>query len=91
MRYVIAYDVGDDRRRERVAALLEGWGRRVQRSVFECELTGEELKTVWGRVLDVLQKGEDRCRVYRVCAECLALGRQVGEDVEAPRGAVVVI
>jgi len=37
-RYVIAYDLSDDRERLRVAKVLEGFGERVQGSVFECLL-----------------------------------------------------
>src|SRR6266511_1773180 len=39
MLYVISYDISVDRRRARVAKLLEGFGQRVQYSVFECDLT----------------------------------------------------
>src|SRR5688572_33242493 len=37
-RLVVAYDVADDGRRERVARVLEDYGVRVQYSVFECVL-----------------------------------------------------
>ncbi len=32
--FVIAYDIGDDHRRARVARLLQRYGQRVQKSVF---------------------------------------------------------
>ena len=32
--YVIAYDIPNDRRRQKIADLLEGYGKRVQYSVF---------------------------------------------------------
>ena len=35
MFYLICYDVVNDRRRNRVSRLLEGYGLRVQKSVFE--------------------------------------------------------
>jgi CRISPR-associated protein Cas2 len=38
MRYVIAYDIADDGRREDVATVLSGYGPRVQLSVFECDV-----------------------------------------------------
>lgn len=37
--YVAAYDVTADRERERVSKVLEGFGFRVQGSVFELRLT----------------------------------------------------
>lgn len=39
--YVFAYDIVDDRRRDRVASLLQSHGARVQDSVFEIRLTRE--------------------------------------------------
>lgn len=33
-RFLIAYDIGDDRRRNRVAKALESYGDRIQYSVF---------------------------------------------------------
>jgi CRISPR-associated protein Cas2 len=40
-RYVIAYDIADDGRREDVATLLSGYGPRVQLSVFECDVRAD--------------------------------------------------
>jgi CRISPR-associated protein Cas2 len=37
--YIAAYDVTCDRERDRVAKILEGFGMRLQKSVFECRLT----------------------------------------------------
>ena len=33
-RYAVAYDVSDDRERDRVDKVLKGWGHRLQKSVF---------------------------------------------------------
>lgn len=49
--YVIAYDIPDDSRRDKVATLLVSYGERVQLSVFECWLDGSQKsvceKTFW--------------------------------------------
>jgi CRISPR-associated protein Cas2 len=37
--YIAAYDISDNRERDRVSRVLEGYGFRVQESVFECLLT----------------------------------------------------
>jgi len=37
--FVYAYDVADDRERRSVDALLQGYGFRRQKSVFECRLS----------------------------------------------------
>lgn len=37
-RYLIAYDITCDKERYRVSKILEGFGFRIQESVFECDL-----------------------------------------------------
>jgi len=70
MIYLISYDIPDDKRRTRVAKLLEDYGVRVQYSVFECELTPRALDDLRLRVLNLIELSEDNVRIYRVCADC---------------------
>lgn len=51
--YVVIYDISNNRERQRINKLLKGFGKRIQKSVFECRLnkTGkkkliEQLKTL---------------------------------------------
>lgn len=37
-KHLVVYDITDNRERRRVSKVLEGYGFRVQRSVFECLL-----------------------------------------------------
>ena len=67
---VVAYDVADDRVRDRVArVLLEAGGRRVQRSVFELETDAESL-SILRRRLARLRGAEDSIAYYRLCRAC---------------------
>jgi len=65
VRYLVTYDIADDRRREDVATLLSGYGPRVQLSVFECDLdsvrAAAELQLSLRRLIDV---DEDQVRLY---------------------------
>lgn len=91
MRWVIAYDIADDSRRTRVAAFLEGWGRRVQKSVFECELSSDELSAVRERLRSLVMIQEDRVHLYRQCAACGESRVAMGQDLEpSPSQAVVI-
>lgn len=42
-RYLAAYDIRDDKRLRTVAVCMEGYGIRVQYSVFICDLSEREL------------------------------------------------
>ncbi len=45
-RYLVAYDIREDRRLRNVAACVEGYGERIQYSVFICDLSEEEAVTM---------------------------------------------
>jgi CRISPR-associated protein Cas2 len=41
-RYLVAYDIRDDHRLRAVASCMEGYGARIQYSVFVCDLSQQE-------------------------------------------------
>lgn len=41
-RFLIAYDIADSKRLRRVIKVMEGYGERLQYSVFLCDLSGSE-------------------------------------------------
>ena len=43
-RYLISYDICDPKRLRRVAKIMEGFGSRLQYSVFECPLDNMRLE-----------------------------------------------
>ena len=56
--YLIVYDVTDDRERDGVAEIIEGFGLRVQKSVFECRLTRSAKERLVSRLENLqLQSG----------------------------------
>jgi CRISPR-associated protein Cas2 len=90
-RYVISYDVTDDRRRARLARALDDYGDRVQRSVFEADLEEAHLAEVLRRVEREIDGKEDSVRVYPLCAACAGKTIKRGRNVELDdRDAVVV-
>ncbi len=63
---IISYDVVEDKRRTKVAKLLEGYGKRVQYSVFECDLSQQELLTVGRELRGLIDLNTDSVRCYRL-------------------------
>lgn len=71
MFYVVAYDIRDDRRRAKVAKILEDFGDRAQYSVFEMDLDYlDQLATLCHRLGDVIDPTQDGVRVYFLCKSC---------------------
>lgn len=82
MRFVVAYDIEEDRVRNRVAKTLGTVGVRVQKSVFECALDPAELAWLTRRLeRELLRSGGD-VRIYRTCAACLSASLGVGDLAE---------
>lgn len=67
--YIISYDIADNRTRLKVAHRLEGYGERVQYSVFEVWLTERELEALRPRLAAAVEQ-EGSIRIYRLCAAC---------------------
>lgn len=68
---VIAYDIEKDRKRREVAKLLEAWGKRANKSVFECFLSDTELKKLKTRLEKMVKKGTDVILFYPLCVDCI--------------------
>ena len=49
MRYLVSYDISDPKRLRKVARSLEGFGVRLQYSVFECPLDDDAAGETEGR------------------------------------------
>jgi len=78
MLYLISYDVTDDNRRRRVMEALKDFGRRVQYSVFECNLDERALGELWERLDFDIDRATDSCRFYRICDGCAKEVRIMG-------------
>ena len=74
---VVTYDIGDDKRRRRIAELLEDEAVRVQESVFEVRLTDRATARLMLRLKTLTGEG-DSLRLYTVpdtsLSRCDAVG-----------------
>ena len=84
MLYIIAYDIPTskkgERRRNQIARLLEGYGIRVQYSVFEVEIAPEKLPQLVEELEKLINEKEDSIRVYPLCAACAQRAFHLGID-----------
>lgn len=92
MRIVISYDITNDKRRRMVAKLLEGYGYRVQFSVFECDITVKQLQKL-RRELKPYVKGKemDSVRFYPLPADAVEKIDVLGNDYARTLGIITVI
>ena len=71
MKYLIAYDIEDDKKRKKISDELEAFGYRVNYSVFECELNPTKLKRLREKLEELVDKKYDSLRFYHICENCL--------------------
>ncbi len=89
--YLVIYDIPSDKRRRKVAALLEGYGQRVQYSAFECVLAAGKYEELLGRLRRRVDLAEDSVRIYPLSGH--TLGQVVvwgGLPLTEPPGSTVV-
>ena len=93
MELLIVYDVATtsttgQKRLRRVAKACEGYGQRVQYSVFECTLSELQFEQLRTRLNGIINSEEDSLRIYRLmqprerCIE--VLGRPLSHDLHDP-------
>ena len=62
-RYLVAYDIREDRRLRSIATCLEGYGDRIQYSVFICDLSQQELIGLRTEIEALMKWSEDSVMV----------------------------
>lgn len=67
---VVAYDIEDDRARNKVSGLLEKYGVRVNYSVFECMFTDKQLNLTRKAIEELIDTRADTVVYYPVCVDC---------------------
>lgn len=63
---LVIYDIVDNKRRNKIAKKLLGYGERVQLSAFECHLSNSQYHRMIAEVLPLINEGEDLLRVYKL-------------------------
>ncbi len=89
--FLLAYDIADNKRRAKIARLMESLGERVQGSVFEAYLTPAELEKIVSRSGKVMKMEEDSLRIYTVCEACRPRLKTLGQGKPTPPPALMIV
>lgn len=80
-RYVVAYDVSNDKNRRKVGEALEAYGKRVNYSVFEIQIKSKAQKAALeNELLELLSPKEDSLRFYAICKNCVEKSWSLGDE-----------
>jgi CRISPR-associated endonuclease Cas2 len=81
-RWIVAYDISDDRSRAQLAARLSRIGVRRQYSVFECRIPEGSPEMIVDLAGPYMNPGRDRLDILMQCEECLRHRRTLGPRKE---------
>lgn len=93
MLILVSYDVSTEtragrKRLRRVAKVCLGFGQRVQKSVFECQVDQAQYEALERQLLDEINEEEDNLRLYRLTGPVHKNDKQHGKfratDFEGP-------
>lgn len=80
MLVVVVYDIPNDKRRTKLATFLEGYGRRVQYSVFECFLSLAGMRELHDKLMRRVKLEEDNIRLYWLSADAVSRVLTIGSS-----------
>lgn len=86
---VVAYDITDDKRRNRMVKLLEQYGSRINYSVFECMITHKEHETLLEAATGIIDPQNDQVAIYHVCSDCYAKTEYLPRHIKKPATVVI--
>jgi CRISPR-associated protein Cas2 len=91
MLVLVVYDIPDDKRRTKLATFLEGYGRRVQYSVFECFMDMAKMKKLHKAIERRVKPEEDSVRLYWITPDSFKRSLAIGNPpIEEPPSFYIV-
>jgi len=91
MYLVVSYDIHDDKRRTRIHNALKNFGQRIQFSVFECDLTKEQILRMQHTLKRIIkEEDQDSVQFYHLCDGCKAKIDRIRGITPREDGPVVV-
>ena len=87
---IIVYDIPDNKTRRLVSDWLEGYGIRVNRSVFECRVrTPVQRRRLEEGIVQLIDPAVDSVRIYPLCGACRDDATVLGNEPEPFRNDAV--
>lgn len=78
---LIIYDITDNKKRNKFAKFLQGYGNRVQKSAFEARISRKKYTQLLSKVPAYVAK-EDSVRIYRISGQGQVTAWGISNDVE---------
>lgn len=91
MKYIICYDIKEDKIRSCVVKYLENHAFRIQYSVFSCKCNSKDIHVLWKELLHLTAKAHNPLlMIIPVCKNCDKDILMQGKPLEEDRSVIVV-
>lgn len=91
MLVIVVYDIPDNKRRTKLSNFLEGYGRRIQYSVFECFLNLNEMQQLYKAIKKKVNTEKDNVRFYWIAPEAVSRTLTIGSELPKQPSSYYVI
>ncbi|MGD9157362.1 MAG: CRISPR-associated endonuclease Cas2 [Desulfobacteraceae bacterium] len=81
MDMIVAYDIADPRRLNRVAKVIKDYGVRVQKSIFEVKIKEKQFGEMKKQVEEIIEEKEDGVKYFPLCEKCVGTVEIIGQGV----------
>ena len=81
MNMIVAYDIADPRRLNRVAKTVKDYGPRVLKSIFEVNVDGTRFAEMKSRIEEVIEASEDGVKYFPLCEKCAGTVEIIGQGI----------
>lgn len=96
MELLVTYDVDTttregERRLRQVAKACEGYGYRVQKSIFEIVCNPAQRLLLEAQLLDIIDSGQDSVRIYHLTRSTFRTARHLGAAVSPTHDGPMIV
>ena len=79
MNMIVAYDIADEKRLTRVAKIMLDYGVRVQKSIFEVDVSQKMFRELKARIEDIIVIKADGVKYFPLCEKCSGTVEIIGQ------------
>lgn len=92
MRYIISYDISDQKALKKTAKKLEDFAYRIQKSVFMEDFSDAEFKKLQQEITPLIDRKSDSLIFLPVCQSCFEKMRHLGiVDINMQQGECMIL
>ena len=81
MNMVVAYDIANPRRLNKVAKVVKDYGIRVQKSIFEVNIENRLFDEMKSRIENEMELSEDGVKYFPLCEKCAGTLEIIGQGI----------